>query len=175
VTCDTAPPYFALNEMEVADYRTFAKLSPPLRSEDDRLAIVEGLKSGIIDAVASDHTPQDEESKRLPFAQAACGGVGLETLLPVTLSLAHNGEMGILDALKLVTSAPADLMNLPAGRLQKGAPADLTIFDPERGWQVTAAALQSKSKNSPFDERPVQGRVLRTVIDGRSVYEDGGA
>ena len=175
ITCDTAPPYFALNEMEVADYRTFAKLSPPLRTEEDRLAIVEGLKSGVIDAVASDHAPQDEDTKRLPFAQAAFGGVGLETLLPVTLGLVHNGDMGLLDALKLITSTPAELMGLPAGRLEKGAAADLVVFDPERVWKITAAALQSKSKNSPFDERPVQGRVLRTIVDGRTVYEDGGA
>lgn len=175
ITCDTAPPYFALNEMEVADYRTFAKLSPPLRAEEDRLAIVEGLKAGVITAIASDHAPQDEDTKRLPFAQAACGGVGLETLLPVTLNLFHKGDMELLDVLRLITCAPADLMGLPAGRLEKGAPADLIVFDPDRVWRVTAAVLQSKSKNSPFDERPVQGRVLRTIIDGRTVYEDGGA
>lgn len=171
VTCDTAPPYFALNEMEVGDYRTFAKLSPPLRSEDDRRAIVEGLKSGVIDVIASDHAPQDEDSKRLPFAVAACGGIGLETLLAVTLNLVHNGEMNLLDALKLITCAPADMLGLPAGRLAKGAAADLVIFDPDRAWKVDASTQISKSKNSPFDERPVQGRVLQTVIDGRTVFE----
>jgi dihydroorotase len=171
ITCDTAPPYFALNELEVGDYRTFAKLSPPLRSEADRLAIVEGLRSGVIDVIASDHAPQDEDSKRLPFAVAACGGIGLETLLAVTLNLVHNGHMSLLDTLKLVTSAPADVLGLPAGRLKKGAPADLVIFDPDRVWKVDSLVLLSKSKNSPFDERPVQGRVLRTVIDGRTVFE----
>jgi len=174
ITCDTAPPYFALNEMEVVDYRTFAKLSPPLRGEDDRRAVIEGLKSGVIDIVASDHTPQDEDTKRLPFAQAAFGGVGLETLLPVSLDLFHNGHMGLLDVLKLLTCAPADLLGLPAGRLHKGAAADLVMFDPERVWKVDARSLHSKSKNSPFDERPVQGRVLRTVVDGRIVYEADG-
>ncbi len=171
ITCDTAPPYFALNEMEVGDYRTFAKLSPPLRSESDRLAIVEGLKSGVIDVIASDHAPQDEDSKRLPFSQAAFGGIGLETLLAVTLGLVHNGDLKLLDALRLITAAPADVLGLPAGRLKKGAAADLVIFDPDRAWKVEAATLLSKSKNSPFDERPVQGRVLRTVVDGRTVFE----
>lgn len=174
VTCDTAPPYFSLNEMEVTDYRTFAKLSPPLRAEEDRIAVVEGLKAGIIDAIASDHMPQDEDTKRLPFAQAAYGGVGLETLLPVTLELFRNGHMGLLETLQLVTCAPAELMKLPAGRLKKGTAADLVLFDPDRVWKVEANSLQSKSKNSPFDERPVQGRVLRTVIDGRTVYDDNG-
>ncbi len=174
VTCDTAPPYFALNEAAIGDYRTFAKLSPPLRDEDSRQAVVEGLKDGTIDAIASDHTPRDEESKRLPFAQAAPGGIGLNTLLAVSLELHHNGHMGLLDVLRLVTSAPAGLMGLPAGRLEKGAPADLVLFDAEAGWKVDADALVGKAKNSPFDGRPVQGRVLRTVVDGRTVFEPDG-
>ncbi|HEB78875.1 MAG TPA: dihydroorotase [Rhodospirillales bacterium] len=171
VTCDTAPPYFALNETSVGDYRTFMKLSPPLRSEVDRQAVVEGLKDGAIDAIASDHAPHDEDAKRLPFAQAAFGGVGLETLLSVSLELYHNGHMSLLDVLGRITCCSADVLGLAAGRLQKGAAADLTLFDPERGWKVDADALLSKSKNSPFDGRPVQGRVLRTVIDGRTVFE----
>ncbi|MGY9002525.1 MAG: dihydroorotase [Rhodospirillales bacterium] len=170
ISCDTAPPYFSLNETAVGDYRTFSKLSPPLRNEDDRLAIVAGLKNGTIDAVASDHSPQDEESKRLPFQQAAFGGVGLETLLPVCLDLYHNGEMALLDVIGKLTLAPAHLLGLAAGCLEKGAPADVIIFDPDKGWKVEADDLLSKSKNSPFDGRPVQGRVLRTVIDGRTVY-----
>ena len=173
VTCDTAPPYFALNETAVGDYRTFAKLSPPLRSENDRRAVVEGLKDGTIDCIASDHTPQDEESKRLPFAQAAFGGVGLDTLLPITLELYHNRHMSLLQALKLVTCAPADVLRLPAGRLAKDLPADFIVFSPDRPWQIKADLLVSKSKNTPFDGRPVQGRVLRTVIDGRTVFEIG--
>ena len=170
VTCDTAPPYFALNETAVGDYRTFAKLSPPLRSEEDRLAVVAALKDGTIDLIASDHIPEDEEVKRLPFPQAAFGGIGMETLLPVTLELVHNGHMKILDALRLVTAAPADLLKLPAGRLAKGRAADFVLFDPERAWKVDADKLLSKSKNSPFDGRPVQGRAARTVVDGRVVF-----
>ena len=171
VTCDTAPPYFALNEAAVGDYRTFAKLSPPLRAEDDRQAVVDGLADGTIDAIASDHTPRDEESKRLPFEQAAPGGMGLSTLLAVSLELHHNSHMGLLDVLKLITSAPAALMGLDAGALTKGRPVDLVLFDPEQGWKVDADALGGKAKNSPFDGRPVQGRVLMTVVDGRTVFE----
>ncbi|MAF96079.1 MAG: dihydroorotase [Rhodospirillaceae bacterium] len=171
VTCDTAPPYFALNETAIGDYRTFAKLSPPLRAEQDRQAVVEGLADGTIDAIASDHTPRDEESKRLPFAQAAPGGIGLNTLLAVSLELHHNGHLSLLEVLKLVTSAPAGLMGLPAGKLEKGAPADLVLFDPDEGWKVDADKLVGKAQNSPFDRRPVQGRVLKTVIDGRLVFE----
>ena len=171
VTCDTAPPYFALNETAIGDYRTFAKLSPPLRAEQDRQAVVEGLADGTIDAIASDHTPRDEESKRLPFAQADPGGIGLNTLLSVSLELYHNGHLSLLEVLKLVTSAPAGLMGLPAGSLKEGAPADLLLFDPDEGWKVDADKLAGKAQNSPFDGRPVQGRVLRTVIDGRPVVE----
>jgi dihydroorotase len=171
VTCDTAPPYFALNEIEIGDYRTFAKLSPPLRAEDDRVAVIEALKDGTIDSIASDHTPQDEDAKRLPFAQAAFGGVGLETLLAITLELYHNAHLSLNETLRLITAAPADLLGLAAGRLKKGAAADLIVFDPDRGWKVNADNLLSKSKNSPFDGRPVQGRVIRTVVDGRTVFQ----
>lgn len=170
VTCDTAPPYFALNETAVGLYRTYAKLSPPLRGEDDRLAVVEGLKDGAIDAIASDHAPEDEDAKRQPFPSAAFGGIGLETLLAVTLELVHNGHLDLMAALKLLSSAPADLLGLPAGRLEKGAAADLVLIDPDRGWQVRDTDLLSKTKNTPFDGRPVQGRALRTVVDGRAVY-----
>lgn len=171
VTCDTAPFYFALNELAVGDYRTFAKLSPPLRSEEDRQAVVAAIKEGLIDAIASDHCPQDQDSKRRPFAQAASGGIGLETLLPVTLELHHNGHLSLLAALRLVTSAPADLLGLDAGRIRRGGRADLVVFDPDRAWRVVDESLVSKSKNSPFDGRPVQGKVLRTVVDGRTVYD----
>ncbi len=171
ITCDTSPPYFALNEMAVGDYRTFAKLSPPLRIESDRQAVVEGLKDGTIDAIASDHLPQDEESKRLPFAEAAPGGVGIQTLLPITLELFHNGHMDLISAIDLVTRKSAELLALPAGRLTKGAAADLTLIDPDRGWKVSDKTLLSKSKNSPFDGRPVQGQALLTVVDGRIIHD----
>ncbi len=170
VTADTAPPYFALNEFAVGDYRTFAKLSPPLRSEEDRQAVVAALKEGVIDAIASDHAPQDQDSKRLPFALAECGGVGLESLLAVTLELAHNGHLSLLQAIERLTWAPARLLGLPAGQLKAGAAADLVLFDPDRPWIIDPENFRSKSKNSPFDGRPVQGRVLRTVVDGRAVF-----
>lgn len=170
VTCDTAPFYAALNEISVSDYRTFAKLSPPLRNDEDRQAIVDGLKSGVIDAIASDHSPQDQDSKRLPFAQAAYGGSGLETLLAVSLDLVHNEEMSLLDVISKLTYKPAELLGLNAGRLAVGAPADLVLFDPDIGWKVVGDEFRSKSKNTPFDGRPVQGKVLRTLIDGRTVF-----
>ena len=170
VTCDTAPPYFALSELAVGDYRTFAKLSPPLRTDANRQAVVQALKDGVIDVVASDHAPQDADSKRQTFALAEFGGVGLETLLPVTLELVHNGHLSLLQALKLLTSGPAEVLGLAAGRLKVGAAADLVLFDPERPWLVDPALFHSKSKNSPFDGRPVQGMVVRTVVDGRTVF-----
>ncbi len=170
VTCDTAPAYFALNETAVGDYRTFAKLSPPLRSEADRRAIADGLKDGIIDAIASDHAPHDQDSKRLPFAQAADGIVGLETLLALSLELYHNGHLPLLEVLGTLTFRPAELLALPAGRFKKAAPADLVLFDLDQPWQIEIDNFRSKSKNSPFDGRPVQGRVLRTVVDGRGVF-----
>jgi dihydroorotase len=174
VTCDTAPHYFALNETAVGDYRSFAKVSPPLRSEWDRRAVVAGLKDGTIDAIASDHSPHDQESKRLPFTSAASGIVGLETLLPLTLELYHNGHLGLLEALRPLTERPAAILRLPAGRLAVGTAADLVIFDLERPWRIDVDALRSKSKNSPYDGRPVQGRVLRTVIAGRTVFQHQG-
>ncbi len=170
LTCDTAPPYFALNENEVGDYRTFAKLSPPLRADDDRRAIAAAVADGTIDCIASDHAPHDQESKRVPFAQAAAGVIGLETLLPVSLELHHRGELSLLDLLARMTIAPATLLGMPQGRLAKGAPADLVLFDPERAYKIDVSKFRSKSKNSPFDERPVRGRVLRTIVDGRTVF-----
>lgn len=173
VTCDTAPPYFALNELAVGDYRSFAKLSPPLRAEEDRRAIVAGLRDGTIDAIASDHSPQDQDSKRLPFAQAECGGIGLETLLALALGLYHNKDIGLIDVLRRMTDAPARILGLTAGRLEKGAPADFILLDPDRPWVVEEKAIRSKSKNTPFERRPVQGMAMRTVIDGRTVFQAG--
>ena len=171
VTCDTAPPYFALNENAVGDYRTFARLSPPLRTEADRSAVVDALKDGTIDLIASDHVPQDQDSKRVPFAQAEPGIVGLETLLPLSLELYHNGHLSLSEVLATVTCRPAELLGLESGRLRKGAPADLVLFDPDRPGRIDVDGFRSKSKNSPFDGRPVQGQVLRTVVDGRTVFD----
>ncbi|MEW5703591.1 MAG: dihydroorotase [Pseudomonadota bacterium] len=170
VTCETAPPYFALNETAVGDYRTFAKLSPPLRSEADRVAIIEGLKDNTIDMIASDHAPHDQDSKRLPFVQAENGVIGLETLLPLTLELYHNGSLPLLRALAALTAAPARIFRLAGGALAKGKPADLVLFNLNKPWKIAVDKFRSKSKNSPFDERPVQGYVLRTVAAGRTVY-----
>jgi dihydroorotase len=174
VTCDTAPPYFALNETAIGDYRTFAKLSPPLRSEADRRAVVEGLRDGTIDAIASDHAPWDQDSKRLPFSSAAYGIVGLETLLPLSLELYHNRDLGLLDLVARLTSNPARILRLPVGRLAPGAPADLVLFDPDQSWRICTDEFRSKSKNAPFDGRPVQGRVVRTIVDGRTIFQCAG-
>ena len=171
VTCDTAPPYFALNELAVGEYRTFAKISPPLRSEQDRQAIVQGLKDGTIDAIASDHSPHDQDSKRLPFGQAEFGIVGLETLLPISLELYHNGHLPLPAVIGLLTHRPADVLSLSAGRIKTGGAADFVLIDVDRPWRIDAAAFCSKSKNTPFDERPVQGRAVRTVVNGRTVFE----
>ena len=130
ITCDTSPQYFTLNEMAIEDYRTFAKVSPPLRSEKDRVAIVNGLKDGTIDAIQSDHSPQDEDNKRLPFNHAEKGIIGLETLLPLSLELYHNKSLSLLDVIKKLTKNPADILNLEHGTLSKGSKADLLIFDP---------------------------------------------
>ncbi|MBV9016354.1 MAG: dihydroorotase [Alphaproteobacteria bacterium] len=173
VTCDTAPPYFALNETAIGDYRTFAKLSPPLRSESDRRAVVAGLADGTIDAIASDHAPWDQDSKRLPFSSAACGIVGLETLLPLSLELYHNRHMDLIDVLRRLTVYPARLLGLDVGRLVPGSPADLVLFDPDIPWQIDPDRFRSKSKNAPFDDRPVQGRAAHTIVDGRTIFDRG--
>jgi dihydroorotase len=170
VTCDTAPPYFALNESAIGDYRTFAKLSPPLRSEADRRAVIAGLADGTIDAIASDHAPWDQDSKRLPFSSASAGIVGLETLLPLSLDLYHNGHMGVIEVLRRLTANPARILRLDAGRLRPGAPADLVVFDPDADWQIRTDDFRSKSKNAPFDGRPVKGRIAQTIVDGRPIF-----
>lgn len=170
VTCDTAPHYFTLNDGSVMDYRTFTKVSPPLRDESDRAAIVEGVRDGTIDVIASDHRPQDQDSKRLPFLQAETGVVGLETLLPLTLALHHSEHIPLLDLVGRLTTAPADLLDMKEGRLEAGLPADFTIFDPDREWTVEADTLQSKSKNTPFDEYSVKGMAMCTIVGGRHVH-----
>jgi dihydroorotase len=145
-------------------------VSPPLRSEWDRRAVIAGLKDGTVDAIASDHSPHDQESKRLPFASAASGIIGVETLLPLALELYHNGHLTLLEALRALTQRPAEILRLPAGKLAVGAAADFIIFDLEKPWRIDVDALRSKSKNSPYDGRPVQGRVVRTVIAGRDAF-----
>ncbi len=171
VTCDTAPPYFDLNEVAIGDFRTYAKLSPPLRPDSDRRAVAAALADGTIDAVASDHQPRDADDKRLPFAQAAPGGSGLVTLLAVTLGQVHGNGLPLSRAVELLTAGPARLLGARAGRLERGAPADLCLFNPERAWRVEAGRLPGKAQNTPFDGRALEGRVLGTWKAGRRVFD----
>ena len=170
VTCDTAPPYFDLNETAIGEFRTYAKLSPPLRTETDRQAVLAALADGTIDAIASDHQPRDADDKRLPFALASPGGCGLATLLGVTLAHYHNGALGLSQAIGLLTARPARLLGANAGTLSKGAPADLCLFHPDTIWQVTAGELPGKAQNTPFDGRALEGRVLGTWKAGKRVF-----
>jgi len=171
VTAAAAAHSFALNETAVGEYRTFAKTAPPLRDESDRQAVARGIADGTIDIVCSAHDPQDVDSKRLPFEQAATGMIGLETLLPLALELHHNGLLPLVKLLARLTSEPARLLKLPGGRLAAGAPADLVLFDPERPWRIDETRFLSRSKNSLLHGRPVQGRVWRTVVGGQAVFE----
>ena len=171
VSCETAPHYFALNELEVEGYRTYAKVSPPLRSEYDRQAVVEGLRDGTIDVIASDHCPQDQDSKRVPFAQAACGVVGVETMLPVAIRLVQDGVLSLLELIRKMTLSPAELLGLDAGTLAVGKPADLVLFDPDAPWKITEDGLHSLAKNTAFEGRLVTGKVIATYVDGRCVYQ----
>ncbi len=170
VTADTAPPYFDLNETAIGDYRTYAKLSPPLRAEADRQAILLALANGTIDAIASDHQPRDADDKRLPFAEASPGGAGLATLLGVTLAQVQSGHLTLAQALALLTARPAAWLGVAAGRLAKGAAADLCLFHPERSWRVTAGQLPGKAQNTPFDGRALEGVVLGTWKAGKRVF-----
>jgi dihydroorotase len=170
VTCDTAPPYFDLNETSIGEFRTYAKLSPPLRKEADRRAVIAALADGTIDAIASDHQPRDADDKRLPFALASAGGSGLATLLAVTLAHVHNGSLSLPDAIALLTARPASLLGVEAGRIAKGAAADLCLFHPDRIWKVDAGKLPGKAQNTPFDGRALEGVVLGTWKRGRCVY-----
>src|SRR5271165_4809073 len=170
VTCDTAPPYFDLNETAIGEFRTYAKLSPPLRSEADRMAVAAALSDGTVDAIASDHQPFDADDKRQPFAQASPGGTGLATLLAVTLAQVHGGDLSMTDAIALLTCRPAALLGSTAGTLAKAAPADLCLFHPERIWQVEAGELPGKAQNTPFDGRALEGHVLGTWKAGRRVF-----
>ncbi len=170
VTCDTAPPYFDLNETSIGDFRTYAKLSPPLRKEHDRRAVIAALADGTIDAIASDHQPRDADDKRLPFALASAGGSGLATLLAVTLAHVHNGSLALAAAIDLLTIRPATVLGVDAGRIVKGAVADLCLFEPERIWKVEAGKLPGKAQNTPFDGRALEGVVLGTWKRGKRVF-----
>lgn len=170
ITAGTSIHHLTLNELDVADYRTFFKLKPPLRSEDDRLATVEALASGLIDTISSMHTPQDEESKRLPYAEAASGAVALETLLPAALRLVHAGSLTLAQLFRALALNPAKRLQLASGRLSKGAPADLMLFDPNKPFVLDRTTLLSKSKNTPFDGQRLQGKVVATYVAGKKVF-----
>ena len=171
VTAAVSIHHLTLNEFDLADYRSFFKVKPPLRSEDDRLAMVAALASGLIDIISSMHTPQDEESKRLPYEQAASGAVALETLLPAALRLYHAGQLTLPQLFRALSLNPAKRLGLPGGTLAKGTPADLILFDPNAPFVLDRYKLQSKSKNTPFDGQRMQGRVLATFVQGEKVYQ----
>lgn len=170
ITAGTSIHHLTLNELDVADYRTFFKIKPPLRSEEDRLAVVAAVKSGLIDTISSMHTPQDEESKRLPFEEAASGAVALETLLPAALRLFHAEQLTLPELFRAMALNPANRLSLPSGRLSAGAPADLIMFDADAPFVLDRFKLNSKSKNTPFDGQRMQGKVLATYVAGQAVY-----
>ncbi len=170
VTAGTSIHHLTLNEFDVGDYRTFFKVKPPLRSEIDRTALVGAVASGLVDIICSMHTPQDEESKRLPFEEAASGAVGLETLLPAALRLYHSGEVTLAQLFRAMALNPARLLGLNAGRLSPGAPADLVLFDPDAPFILNRETLRSKSKNTPFDGQRMEGKVLGTWVRGNCVF-----
>lgn len=171
VTCGVSINHLALNENDIGDYRTFLKLSPPLRHEDDRQAMIEALADGTIDVIVSDHNPQDVENKRLPFAEAADGAVGLETLLSAALRLVHAGRISLPKLLRAMSTKPAEILGLPGGRLAVGAPADLIVFDPDAPYVLDKRQLKSLSKNSPFDEARLEGQVTVTMVAGKLVFK----
>ena len=161
------------NELDIGDYLTYCKVNPPFRAEDERQGLINAVKMGLVDAIVSAHDPQPPEEKRLPFGEASFGAAGLETALSAMLSLVHDGPLDLLDALKPLTCGPADILGLPQGRLAKGAPADIILFDPDKPWVCEREALLSRSTNSPFDGRRLQGRVLKTFVSGRQVFDRG--
>jgi dihydroorotase len=161
----------SLNENDIGDFKTFLKLSPPLRSEDDRIALVNGVKSGLIDVIVSDHTPEDEESKRLPFAQAATGSIGVETLLSLALEMYHNESLPLKRIIETLTMNPAKILKINKGSLKVGNDADICIFDLNKPWVVKADDLKSKSKNTAIEDRKLQGKVIMTFLNGNLVYK----
>jgi dihydroorotase len=171
VTAAASINHLTLNEIDVGSYRTFCKVTPPLRREVDRKALAEALASGLIDVVMSDHNPQDVETKRLPFAEAAPGAIGIETMLAASLRLVHGGDLTLPALLKAMSTRPAELLGLSGGTLRPGSPADVVVFDPDAPWVLDRDDLKSKCKNTPFDEARLTGRVVRTIVAGRTVYE----
>ncbi len=170
VTCGVSVNHLVLNENDIGHYRTFCRLSPPLRDEADRQAVVAALSAGVIDVVVSDHNPQDADTKRLPFAEAADGALGIETLLGAAMRLVHTGDITLPRLLAALTANPARLLRQETGRLAAGAPADLVLIDPDLPYVLDKRRLKSRSKNSPFDEARLQGAAVLTVVGGRIVH-----
>lgn len=170
ISCAASINSLTLNENDVGAYRTFYKLNPPLRAEDDRQALVAALREGIIDVIVSDHDPQDSEVKRQPFAEASFGAIGLETMLAAGLRLVQSGDVDLLTLLRAMTSRPADILGLPSGRLKVGAPADLILIDAEHPWQVAETAIRSRSRNTAFEGARLFGKVVRTFVGGVQVF-----
>jgi dihydroorotase len=171
VTASASINHLTLNEVDIGSYRTFFKVSPPLRTNDDRDLLVEAISSGLIDVIMSDHNPQDVETKRLPFAEAAPGAIGLETMLSAGLRLVHADRLALPKLLHAMSTRPAELLGLPGGTLRAGAPADIIVIDPDTAWLLDPDDLKSKCKNTPFDEARLEGRVVRTIVAGRTAYE----
>ena len=161
----------SLNEKDIGDFRTFLKLSPPLRTENDRLALIDAIKNGLIDVIVSDHKPEDEESKRLPFQQAATGASGIETLLSLTLELYHNQSCELKTLIKTLTCNPAKILNINAGNLSIGADADIAVVNLDKPWVIEKEKIKSKSKNTAIEKRKMQGKVEKTFINGNLVFE----
>jgi dihydroorotase len=170
ITAGVSIHHLTLTEFDVGDYRTFFKLTPPLRPETDRMAVIEAVASGLIDIICSMHTPQDEESKRLPFEEAAPGAVGLQTFLPAAMRLYHADALSLPQLWRAMALNPARRLGLDCGRLSAGAPADLVLFDPDAPFVLDRFTLASKSQNTPFDGARMEGRVLGTWVAGRAVY-----
>jgi dihydroorotase len=171
ITASASINHLTLNHNDIGPYRTFLKLAPPLRSEEDRVALGAAVDSGLIDVIMSDHNPQDVETKRLPFAEAEPGAIGIETMLSAGMRLVHSGELSLIKLLKALSTRPAEILGLPGGSLRTGAPADVVVIDPDMPWILDPTELKSKCKNTPFDEAKMQGRVVRTIVVGRTVYE----
>ena len=170
VTADTAPPYFLLNELAISTYNTAFKLSPPLRSEDDRQAVIEGLVDGTIDAIASDHMPVDRDAKMQPFGPAQPGASGLDTLLALSLTLVHQGQISMARMIEAMSLAPASILDIPGGTLTPGSSADFILFRPDSSWIVKSANFRSNSRITPFESHPVQGIVDATYVDGTAIF-----
>lgn len=170
-TVEVSPHHLFLNDSAVLENMTNAKMNPPLRSEEDRLYLIEALKAGVIDAIATDHAPHDFDSKNKPLESASFGIVGVETMLPLSLSLYHNKEMNLIDIFAKMTCNAADIIGVDTGRIKKGVKADLVLIDLDYAWQIDVNKFYSKSKNSPFNQKKVKGKVIKTIVSGKIVFE----